>query len=88
MSHYTLNSGKQTDTITSRCPHCLKVRYHQVYSDLNDITVCCSNMCYTEYIDKLYILRDKALAWAKLHNVLYNYEGEIITKYMEQTDTL
>ncbi len=65
MSHYTLLSGKRTDTITSRCPVCLKITYHTDSEvDLTDITVCCPNHV-DSYIPKLWELWNRAQLWGR-----------------------
>jgi hypothetical protein len=65
MSHYTLLSGKRTDTITSRCPVCLKVTHHPDSEvDLTDITVCCVEHI-DKYIPKLWELWHRAQLWGR-----------------------
>ena len=62
MPHYTLLSGVRTDTVTSRCPVCLKVRLHteaEVHNPQRELTasqLCCSwehRMIQTEAITSL-----------------------------------
>lgn len=88
MAHYTLTSGIPTDTITSRCPHCLTVTYHNIATQLNDTTVCCNQACYQWYLRRLYKLRDKAKQWCHDNGIEYQYDGDAILAYMEQADTL
>lgn len=88
VSHYTLNSGVPTDTITSRCPHCLTITYHDKVIQLNDKTVCCNQACYQWYMCTLFKLIDKAKQWCDDNSIKYKYDGEAILAYMEGTDTL
>lgn len=89
MAHYTLQSGRATVTITSRCPTCHTIRYHSdSCTSLNDHTVCCSTDCYCKYIEHLYTLRDRAILWAHMHDAGYLTEGEMVMLYLEKADVV
>lgn len=84
MSHYTLNSGVRSQTITSRCPICLHITYHPSASfNLTDETVCCSEpkQCKKIYRNNLLQLWDRAQQWGLTNNIDQS-EIEIFNLYL------
>lgn len=81
MSHYTLTSGRRTQTITSRCPICLKITYHTSDIQLTDTSVCCNNLHAMVYTDTLHALWSRAMRWAIDHNIRAS-AYDIFDRYM------
>ncbi len=81
MAHYTLASGKRSQTITSRCPICLQVQYHEEYIELFDNSVCCSAKCFKVYEVNLFKLYSKACKWADDKNIASS-PWAIISQYL------
>ena len=79
--HYTLQSGQRSESVTSRCPICLKVRQHTEYVDLSDDTVCCSIECYKIYHDRLMALYEKAKKWKGTEST-WESPIEVIVQYL------
>jgi hypothetical protein len=64
MPHYTLLSGKITDTYTSRCPICLKIKYYDtLVEDFTDRDMCCSNEHLKVYEKNLKCMGENLLTW-------------------------
>ena len=81
MAHYTLRSGQRSETVTSRCPTCLKVTMHSSTAILDDCTVCCSLSCYSTYYANLIALWERAQEWGKTQQK-YGNEIDIFNLYM------
>jgi hypothetical protein len=71
MSHFTLLSGKPTDSVTSRCPVCLKVVYYSCNtpSYLTDEDICCSLDHQIRYQTALWALYSRIQAWYRRQNL-------------------
>jgi hypothetical protein len=67
MGHFTLMSGKPTDSVTSRCPICLKVVYYrgEAPANLSDEDICCSLLHQGRYKTALWELYQCMQDWYK-----------------------
>lgn len=65
MSHFTLLSGKPTDSVTSRCPICLKVVYYMgtLPENLADKDICCTTAHRVTYTQALWQLYSRMQDW-------------------------
>jgi hypothetical protein len=83
--HFTLDSGKPTDTVTSRCPICLAVTYYNNNKlELTDQTVCCSDACRRKYIGSLWQLLARAKKWAGATGVTQQQWADLIEQYLRE----
>jgi len=90
MAHYTLNSGKRTQTITSRCPICLTITYHASTNvDLTDVNVCCRlpKNCRELHRAKLWKLWATAQRWGKVNHPELTNDMDRFDAYMLQYET-
>jgi hypothetical protein len=83
MSHFTLLSGKPTDSVTSRCPICLKVVYYRGITprNLTDEDICCSPDHLSLYKQALWQLYNRIQDWYRRQDLPFIGSMNSIERY-------